>query len=299
MQLGVVGLGRMGFGIARRLCRRGHQVHGYDRDPCKRSQATETGIACSENLQGLIGSLSSPRVVWLMLPAGPSTNEAIEAVSCLLDRGDILIDGGNSFYRDTARHAEHLEQKGISLLDVGVSGGIRGENVGYCLMIGGEREAYEKVQPIFRDLAPEGGYAYVGRSGACHFAKMVHNAIEYTFLQGLGEGFELLRSSGYGYDLASIAALWNNGSVIRSWLLGLVSEVLRDSQDLEDVRGWLADSGEARWALQEAIERDVPAPATAISLIMRLRSRQEDSFSAKLIAKLREAFGGHETKKCM
>ncbi|MDH7601774.1 MAG: decarboxylating 6-phosphogluconate dehydrogenase [Armatimonadota bacterium] len=296
MQLGIVGLGRMGLGIATRLNRRGHEVRGYDRDPERRREATGQGIACSETLSELTKNLAVPRVVWLMLPAGQSTNETIESLSELLESGDILIDGGNSFYRDTVRHAERLKNQGIQLLDAGVSGGVRGQHDGYCVMVGGEKEAYEKVQPAFRDLAMKGGCAYVGRSGAGHFAKMVHNAIEYTFLQGLGEGFELLRNSGYEYDLASLADLWNHGSVIRSWLLELAEEVFRSSPDLEDVRGWVADSGEARWALQEALERGVPVPTTAMSLIMRLRSRQEDSFSAKLVAKLREAFGGHEVK---
>jgi len=296
MELGILGLGKMGLGIATRLIKSGYTILGYDKNPDRCHMARDKGIWCSEDLPSLAASLSAPRIVWLMLPAGQNTDEAIVALSELLNRGDIIIDGANSHYRDTVSRAEKLQAAGISLLDVGVSGGVHGEDTGYCLMVGGDKTVFEHVEPLFRDLACSGGYAFLGPAGAGHFAKMVHNAIEYVFLQGLGEGFELLRNSDYEYDLASVANLWNNGSVIRSWLLELTAKVFQDSNDLGRVRGWIADSGEARWAVEDALKRDVPLPATAISLMMRLRSRQEDSFSAKLIAKLREAFGGHEVK---
>ncbi|MGC8863427.1 MAG: phosphogluconate dehydrogenase (NAD(+)-dependent, decarboxylating), partial [Armatimonadota bacterium] len=233
----------------------------------------------------------------IMVPAGLQTQEAIESASAHLPRGGIIIDGGNSFYRDTIRRASILREREISLLDVGVSGGIHGRTQGYCLMVGGEESAFKAIRPLFDELAPARGCARVGGPGTGHFAKMVHNAIEYAVLQAYGEGFELLRQSGFDYDLASIADLWNHGGVIRSWLLELTRRAFEQSPDLRGIRGWVEDSGEGRWALEEAMELDVPVPVIALSLMMRFRSRQEDSFSARLIAALREQFGGHEPKE--
>ena len=297
MDVGIIGLGRMGTGIGARLAERGHRVFGYDVSPNRRPEAAECGITWSESVGALVQRLAPPRVVWLMVPAGLQTQEAIESASVHLSPGDIIIDGGNSFYRDTIRRASILRERQISLLDVGVSGGIHGRLQGYCLMVGGEETAFKIVRPLLEDLAPAKGYALVGGSGAGHFAKMVHNAIEYAVLQAYGEGFELLKQSGFEYDPASVADLWNHGSVIRSWLLELARRAFERSPDLAGIRGWVEDSGEGRWALEEAIELDVPLPVIALSLMMRFRSRQEDSFAAKLIAALREQFGGHETKE--
>lgn len=297
MRVAIIGLGKMGIGIATRLHQHGHSVWGYDVNPDRLQLAAQAGVHPAKSISDLVSSLPPPRIVWLMLPAGASTEEVFRSVSECLGRGDIIIDGSNSFYKDTLRRYKQLNNRGIEMLDVGVSGGIRGQQLGYCLMIGGKEDTFKVAEPLFQSLACENGYARVGDIGAGHFAKMVHNAIEYAFLQALGEGFELLNVSDYNYNLASIAKLWNNGSVIRSWLLELTGEVFQSSEDLKDVQGWVADSGEARWAIEEAMERDVPLTTVAVSLMMRLRSRQEDSFSAKLIAKLREAFGGHEVKK--
>ncbi|MGQ9455914.1 MAG: phosphogluconate dehydrogenase (NAD(+)-dependent, decarboxylating) [Armatimonadota bacterium] len=297
MHAAIIGLGKMGIGMASRLHQHGHCIWGYDVNPDRLRLAAEIGVRSANSISDLVASLPLPRIVWLMLPAGTSTEEGFMSVSKYLGKGDIIVDGSNSFYMDTIRRFKQLSNRFIEMLDVGVSGGVRGQHLGYCLMIGGKEDIFKIVEPLFQSLACENGYARVGEIGAGHFAKMVHNAIEYVFLQALGEGFELLNASDYNYDLASIAKLWNNGSVIRSWLLELTGEVFQSSEDLKDVHGWVANSGEARWVIEEAIERDVPLTTVAVSLMMRLLSRQEDSFSAKLIAKLREEFGGHEVKK--
>ena len=295
--LGIVGLGRMGLGIGARLVDRGHRVFGYDVSPNKEPAARDCGITWTESVAAMAGQLPSPRIVWIMVPAGLQTQEAVEAASASLSKEDIIIDGGNSFYRDSIRRASLLKERGIRFLDVGVSGGIHGREQGYCLMVGGDDAAFKTVEPVFADLAPAKGCARVGGSGSGHFAKMVHNAIEYAVLQAYGEGFELLKESGFDYDLASLADLWNHGSVIRSWLLDLTKRAFEKSPHLDGIRGRVEDSGEGRWALEEAIDLDVPAPVIALSLMMRFRSRQDDSFSAKLIAALREQFGGHEVKE--
>jgi 6-phosphogluconate dehydrogenase len=272
-------------------------VFGYDTSPNREPEATDCGIAWTESIGALAQKLPSPRLVWIMVPAGLQTQEAIESASASLSTGDIIIDGGNSFYRDSIRRASLLREQGISFLDIGVSGGVHGRNQGYCLMVGGDEKAFRTAEPLFADLAATKGYSRVGGPGSGHFAKMVHNAIEYAALQAYGEGFELLEASGFDYDLAALADLWNHGSVIRSWLLDLAKRAFEKSPDLAGIRGWVEDSGEGRWALEEAIDLDVPAPVIALSLMMRFHSRQDDSFSAKLIAALREQFGGHEVKE--
>jgi 6-phosphogluconate dehydrogenase len=246
----------------------------------------------------MVDKLNPPRAVWIMVPSGKITEETVESVSMSMEKGDILIDGGNSFYKDTMRRAETRRAKGISFLDAGTSGGVWGLQIGYCLMIGGDESAFKTTEPVFKTLAPENGYAHVGPSGAGHFVKMVHNGIEYALLQGYAEGFELMfGKKEFKLDLPGIARLWNQGSVIRSWLLELAENALEKDPALKSVRGYVADSGEGRWTVAEAIEQDIPAPVITLSLLERFHSRQDESFGAKVIAALRDEFGGHGVKK--
>ena len=296
MQLGLIGLGRMGSGMTLRLLQGGHQVMVYDRVPEAGAALAGKGATVSGSLEDLGEKLKAPRVVWLMIPAGPPVDDAIQRLSGTLSPGDIIIDGGNSNYKDSIRRAETLRSQQIEFLDVGVSGGIWGLKVGFNLMAGGNQASFKQVEPIFQTLAPPDGYAYVGPSGAGHYAKMVHNGIEYSMLQGYAEGFEILKAAPFGFDLLQLARLWNHGSVIRSWLLELAQDAFTRDPDLSHIRGYVDDSGEGRWTLQEAIDHAVPAPALAMSLFMRFRSRQDDSFSDKVIAALRNEFGGHPVK---
>ena len=296
MQLGLIGLGRMGSGMTLRLLQGGHQVMVYDRVPEAGAALAGKGATVSGSLEDLGEKLKAPRVVWLMIPAGPPVDDAIQRLSGTLSPGDIIIDGGNSNYKDSIRRAETLRSQQIEFLDVGVSGGIWGLKVGFNLMAGGNQASFKQVEPIFQTLAPPDGYAYVGPSGAGHYAKMVHNGIEYSMLQGYAEGFEILKAAPFGFDLLQLARLWNHGSVIRSWLLELAQAAFERDPQLSRIRGYVDDSGEGRWTLQEAIDHAVPAPALAMSLFMRFRSRQDDSFSDKVIAALRNEFGGHPVK---
>ena len=296
MQLGLIGLGRMGSGMTLRLLQGGHQVIVYDRVPGAGAALAGKGATVSGSLEDLGQQLEAPRVVWLMIPAGPPVDDAIQRLSGTLSPGDIIIDGGNSNYKDSIRRAETLRSQQIEFLDVGVSGGIWGLKVGFNLMAGGNQASFKQVEPIFQTLAPPDGYAYVGPSGAGHYAKMVHNGIEYSMLQGYAEGFEILKAAPFGFDLLQLARLWNHGSVIRSWLLELAQAAFERDPQLSRIRGYVDDSGEGRWTLQEAIDHAVPAPALAMSLFMRFRSRQDDSFSDKVIAALRNEFGGHPVK---
>jgi 6-phosphogluconate dehydrogenase len=296
MQLGLIGLGRMGSGMTLRLLQGGHQVIVYDRVPEAGSALAGKGATVSGSLEDLGQKLEAPRAVWLMIPAGPPVDDAIQRLSSTLSPGDIIIDGGNSNYKDSIRRAETLRSQQIEFLDVGVSGGIWGLKVGFNLMAGGNQAVFKQVEPIFKTLAPPDGYAYVGPSGAGHYAKMVHNGIEYSMLQGYAEGFEILKAAPFGFDLLQLARLWNHGSVIRSWLLELAQAAFERDPSLAHIRGFVEDSGEGRWTLQEAIDHAVPAPALAMSLFMRFRSRQDDSFSDKVIAALRNEFGGHPVK---
>jgi len=296
MQLGLIGLGRMGSGMTLRLLQGGHQVMVYDRVPEAGAALAGKGATVSGSLEDLGQQLEAPRVVWLMIPAGPPVDDAIQRLSGTLSPGDIIIDGGNSNYKDSIRRAETLRSQQIEFLDVGVSGGIWGLKVGFNLMAGGNQASFKQVEPIFQTLAPPDGYAYVGPSGAGHYAKMVHNGIEYSMLQGYAEGFEILKAAPFGFDLLQLARLWNHGSVIRSWLLELAQAAFERDPGLAHIRGFVEDSGEGRWTLQEAIDHAVPAPALAMSLFMRFRSRQDDSFSDKVIAALRNEFGGHPVK---
>jgi 6-phosphogluconate dehydrogenase len=296
MQLGLIGLGRMGSGMTLRLLQGGHQVMVYDRVPEAGAALAGKGATVSGSLEDLGQKLKAPRVLWLMIPAGPPVDDAIQHLSGTLSPGDIIIDGGNSNYKDSIRRAEELRSQQIEFLDVGVSGGIWGLKVGFNLMIGGNQAVFKQVEPIFQTLAPPEGYAYVGPSGAGHYSKMVHNGIEYSMLQAYAEGFEILKAAPFGFDLAQLARLWNHGSVIRSWLLELAQSAFEHDPQLSRIRGYVDDSGEGRWTLQDAIDHAVPAPALAMALFMRFRSRQDDSFSDKVIAALRNEFGGHPVK---
>ncbi len=295
MQIAMIGLGRMGMNMARRLLGGSHHVVAYNRTPNKTKEIEKEGAIGIFSLSELTEKLSPPRPVWLMLPAGPAVDEHISQLREVLAPGDIVIDGGNTYYKDDIRRAEFLAEKNVRFMDVGVSGGIWGLEVGYCLMAGGDKETYEHLEPIFRTLAPKNGYLYCGDTGAGHFVKMVHNGIEYGMLQAYGEGFEILEGSPYSksFDYAEIAHLWNQGSVIRSWLLELAETAFSKGERLSDIRGYVEDSGEGRWTVQQAIETGVSAPVIALSLLQRFRSRKEETFSDKVIAALRREFGGH------
>jgi 6-phosphogluconate dehydrogenase len=297
MELGFVGLGRMGANMTLRLLRGGHRVVAYDRDPQAVERVRTEGASAAASLADLVGQLRPPRHVWIMVPAGGPVSETIAALAPLLSPGDVIIDGGNSYYKDSVARAEELAALGLHFLDAGTSGGVWGLEAGYCLMVGGEEAIFRRLEPVFQTLAPPGGYAHVGPNGAGHFVKMVHNGIEYGLLQAYAEGFELLQAGPYKVDLAQVAALWNHGSVVRSWLLELAQRALAEDPDLGSVAGYVEDSGEGRWTILEAVERDVPATSLAHALFARFRSRQTDSFAARLIAALRQQFGGHRVKK--
>jgi 6-phosphogluconate dehydrogenase len=295
--VGFVGLGRMGSAMVKRLLKHKHGVVAYDRSPEAVRKVVAQGAKGAASLGELVNQLRSPRVVWLMVPAGDPVAAVLRQIEGHLKKGDIVIDGGNSYYRDSIARAKDLKEEGIDYLDAGTSGGVWGLELGYCLMVGGERNAFKKAEPLFKALAPKNGYAYVGPSGAGHFVKMVHNGIEYGMLQAYGEGFEMLERSEFGLDLHQLAQLWNHGGVIRSWLLELAESALARDAHLSKIRGYVNDSGEGRWTVREAVDRGVPAPTIAQSLFNRFRSRQEESFSDKLIAALRNEFGGHAVKK--
>jgi len=295
----MIGLGRMGMNMAKRLLIGGHEVVAFNRTPSKTDRLVKEGALGAYSLKDVVEKLSPPRVIWIMLPAGPIIDDHIVKLKRLLSEGDILIDGGNTFYKDDLRRAEQLAEKGIKFVDAGVSGGIWGLKSGYCLMIGGERETYQYLEPIFRTLATEEGYLLCGGFGAGHFVKMVHNGIEYGMMQAYGEGFGILEASPYSksFDYAEIARLWNQGSVVRSWLLELIENIFKKDAKLSDIKGYVEDSGEGRWAIQQAIETRVPAPVIALSLMRRLSSQAKDSFSDRLVAILRNEFGGHRVFK--
>ena len=293
MQLAMVGLGRMGANMTQRLLEGGHAVVVYDRNPAAETDAIRMGGTNADSLEDITRKLDTPRVVWVMIPAGPPVEQTIADLVPHLSPGDIIIDGGNSNFKDTKRRAATLEAAGVHMLDAGTSGGIWGLKNGYCLMVGGPEAAFRHAESIFKTLAPPNGYARVGPSGAGHYAKMIHNGIEYGMLQAIGEGFEILQNAEYDFDLDQLCALWNQGSVIRSWLLELAQRAFAQEEDLDTIRDYVEDSGEGRWTVLEAMEKNVPAPVLTLSLLMRFRSRQDESFSAKVIAALRSQFGGH------
>jgi 6-phosphogluconate dehydrogenase len=298
MEIGMIGLGKMGFNMARRLIAGGHRVVGYDRAAEQLTALDEAGGEGVQSVEDLVGKLEQPRVVWLMIPAGEPTRQQISTLALLLRPGDIVVDGGNSNYRDSIRHATLLKDRGIRFLDAGVSGGIWGFEEGFCLMVGGDPETYAVAEPALKTLAPPDGCARVGPNGAGHFVKMVHNGIEYGIMEAYAEGLELLRAKEeFDLDLRQIADLWQHGSVIRSWLLDLAGEALTDDPDLTAIQGYVPDSGEGRWTVQETIDLAVPAPVITLALQMRFLSRQKDSFAAKVLAALRNEFGGHAVVK--
>jgi len=297
MRIGMVGLGRMGGNMTARLIRFGHQVVAFDPNHEARQNAVAAGAEEAGSLKELVSKLEPPRAVWIMVPAGPVTERTLAGLAAAMSEGDVIIDGGNSNWKESIQHGEQLKTKGVSFLDCGTSGGIWGLANGYCLMVGGERDAFERLEPIFQALAPQDGYAHVGRSGAGHFVKMVHNGIEYGLLAAYGEGFEILQASDFGLDLPTIAGIWRYGSVVRSWLLELLVEAFQRDPNLAEVKGYVEDSGEGRWTVEAAIDENVPAPITALALFGRFASRQHESYAAKVIAALRQEFGGHAIKR--
>ena len=295
MQLGMVGLGRMGANMTKRLLERGHELVVFDRDPSIVAASVDEGALGATDLADLVARMSPPRHVWVMVPAGRPTIETVATLADLLESGDAIVDGGNSPWRNAQQEASRLETRGISMIDAGVSGGVWGLKNGYCLMVGGAGEAVGRLEPVFVDLAPVDGYAHVGPPGAGHFVKMVHNGIEYGMLQAYAEGFALMESaSELDLDLHQVSAVWQHGSVVRSWLLDLAELALADKESFATIRGHVEDSGEGRWTVQEAVDRAVAAPVITAALFARFSSRQPNSYAARIVAALRNQFGGHE-----
>jgi 6-phosphogluconate dehydrogenase len=294
----MVGLGRMGMNMSRRLLKGQHRVVVFDLSPEKMKQLESEGAMGVRTLNDLVEKMTPRRVIWLMLPAGKAVNEAISELSKLLSAGDIIIDGGNSHYRDDIDHFEKLKSQKIGYLDIGVSGGIWGLEKGYCLMVGGEQKNFKLIEPLLKTLAPKDGYMYCGPTGAGHFVKMVHNGIEYALMEAYAEGFELIKNSPYGKNLhlGKLAHLWNHGSVIRSWLLELLQNALKKDPELSSIKSYVEDTGEGRWTVEEAIKNATPVPVLAYALFERFRSRQKEAFSDKILAVLRSEFGGHPVK---
>jgi len=298
LELAIVGLGRMGGNMARRLHNAGHRVIAFNRSPDKTREIMGEGLEGGFTPQDVVGMLKTPRIVWLMVPAGDATEQTMDEFAALLQATDTIVDGGNSNFKDSKRRHELMKAKGINFVDAGISGGVWGLVNGYGTMVGGDPEAVKPLEPIFTSLAPpDGGYVYCGPPGAGHYTKMVHNGIEYGLMQAYAEGFEIMHASEYPLDLEAIAKAWMHGTVIRSWLLELAGLAFeQNGTDLADIKGWVADSGEGRWTVQDAMDHDVPAPIITLSLLARFSSRQDESYSAKVLAALRNQFGGHAVK---
>ncbi|MEK7747701.1 MAG: phosphogluconate dehydrogenase (NAD(+)-dependent, decarboxylating) [Nitrospirota bacterium] len=296
MEIGFIGLGKMGMNMVKRLRKDQHRVVVYDRTHDLVLQAEKEGCVASVSLSDMVSKLTSPRAVWVMVPSGTPTEETITAVSDLLEPGDLIIDGGNSNFHDDVRRAPALKEKGIHYVDVGTSGGVWGLKLGYCMMVGGDAPIVNRLEPILTTLAPKDGWEHVGAHGAGHYVKMVHNGIEYAMMQGYAEGFELMSKSSYNLNLAKIAHLWMQGSVVRSWLLELTGSALAESPNLSHFKGYVQDSGEGRWMILDAIDKDVPVPTLTAALFTRFRSRQQESFAEKMLSAMRHAFGGHGVK---
>jgi 6-phosphogluconate dehydrogenase len=299
MELAMIGLGKMGLNMSTRLVKGGHRVVGFAQTPSDVKAAEEMGVVGTGTLQEAVDKLPSPRIVWLMIPAGNPTFETVDFLTKMLSKGDIVIDGGNSYYKDSIKHAEMLAAKGIEFVDCGTSGGIWGLKEGYSMMIGGKREVVESLSPIFETLAPapDKGWGYVGPHGAGHYVKMIHNGIEYGMMQAFAEGFSILKAKEeFGIDLEKVSKIWQYGSVVRSWLLDLAARALEQDPGLADIKPWVADSGEGRWTVFESIDLDVPAPIITLSLQTRFASRDEENFTARMLAALRNQFGGHAVK---
>ncbi|PYM36412.1 MAG: decarboxylating 6-phosphogluconate dehydrogenase [Candidatus Rokuibacteriota bacterium] len=297
MQLGFVGLGRMGSNMVTRLLQGGHSVVVWDVNADAVRAVAAAGARGAASLAELAGALAPPRAVWVMVPAGEPTEKTVRELTGLLAAGDTIVDGGNSYYKDDVRRAAELAPRGLFYVDAGTSGGIWGLRLGYCLMVGGPAPAVTRLEPVFRTLAPADGYLHVGQSGAGHYVKMIHNGIEYAMMQSYAEGFELMRESPYALDLPRVAALWNHGSVVRSWLLELAADALAEDPHLESVKAYVEDSGEGRWTVEDAVEKAVPAPAITAALYARFRSRRDNSFADRLLAALRHKFGGHAVRR--
>jgi 6-phosphogluconate dehydrogenase len=300
MKIGMVGLGRMGANMTTRLIRGGHAVVGYARHQEEIDRAAASGATGATSLEDLVAKLEAPRAVWVMVPSGEPTESTVQALAGLLARGDAVIDGGNSNYKDSMRRAAALAERGIHFVDSGTSGGVWGLTEGYSLMVGGDREAVDRLRPIFETLAPakDAGWGHVGPAGSGHFVKMVHNGIEYGMMQAYAEGFSILRhKTEFALDLAQVAEIWRTGSVVRSWLLDLTARALAENPSLEGIAPYVSDSGEGRWTVAEAVDLDVPAPVITLSLIQRLRSRDSESYADRLLSALRNQFGGHAVKK--
>ena len=297
MELGFIGLGKMGMNMVTRLQQGKHHVVAYDRAADIIKQAESVGCVGAASLEDMIAKLKAPRIVWIMVPSGAPTEDTVGKVASLLSAGDIIIDGGNTNFHDDVRRAAELKKKNLHYVDAGTSGGIWGLKLGYCLMVGGDKAVIDQLAPIFKTLAPENGWAHMGSAGAGHYVKMVHNGIEYSMMQGYAEGFELMSKSEYNLDLPKIADLWMQGSVVRSWLLELTAGALKQDPRLEGLKGYVQDSGEGRWTILDAIDKDVPVPTLTAALFTRFRSRQEESFAEKMLAAMRNAFGGHAVKK--
>jgi len=300
MQLGLIGLGKMGANMARRLCRHGITVYGYNRSPEITQQlASEEGLLACKDVDEMVSRLSTPRAIWLMLPSGAVTEAMIEELIPKLDKGDLLIDGGNSNYKDSLRRAAMLAEHGIGFADAGTSGGVWGLQEGYCLMVGGSDEVIRHIEPALKALAPaaDTGWAHVGPAGSGHFTKMIHNGIEYGMMQAMAEGFDLMRGkTEFDLDLAQIAELWRHGSVVRSWLLDLTADFLKHDQQLKDIAPYVADSGEGRWTVHESVEQGVAAPVLTLALQMRFASQDDEAYGNRILAMMRNAFGGHAIK---
>lgn len=297
MDIALIGLGKMGFNLAQNLLNHNHAVRAFDTNRSLVEAIQEKGAMPAFTVEELMAGTSGRRVIWLMIPAGEAVDRVLETIQPLLSPGDVIIDGGNSFYKDSIRRAHMLRERGVDYLDCGTSGGTSGALNGLCAMVGGDKEAFQYCEPIFRDIAVDNGYLYCGTSGAGHFVKMIHNGIEYGMMQAIAEGFEVMHKSEFGLDLQAVASLFNHGSVVRSWLMELTSNALAKDKDLGSIRGVMHSSGEGKWTLETALEKQIATPVIALSLLMRYRSLEENTFSGKVVAALRNEFGGHAVEK--
>ncbi|MED1799257.1 phosphogluconate dehydrogenase (NAD(+)-dependent, decarboxylating) [Brevibacillus porteri] len=297
MKLAILGLGKMGYNLTLNLLSHQHEVVAYDVDSTRAEELSHEGAIPAFSVEDAVAKLPTPRVIWLMVPAGEIVDQLVDQLSTLLAAGDIVIDGGNSHYKQSLDRYARLKEKGIHFMDAGTSGGMEGARHGACMMIGGDREAYTHIEPMIRDINVENGYLYAGEAGSGHFLKMIHNGIEYGMMQAIGEGFEVLAKSQYNYDFAEVARVWANGSVIRGWLMDLTERAFRKDAKLDEIRGVMHSSGEGKWTLETALDLQAATPVIAMSLLMRYRSLDEDTFHGKVVAALRNEFGGHAVEK--
>ncbi|QRG69054.1 phosphogluconate dehydrogenase (NAD(+)-dependent, decarboxylating) [Brevibacillus choshinensis] len=297
MKLAILGLGKMGYNLTLNLLSHKHDVVAYDVEPKRADELGREGAIPAYSIEDVVSKLEAPRVIWLMVPAGDIVDELVDKLSGLLSAGDIVIDGGNSHYKQSLARYARLQEKGIHFLDAGTSGGMEGARRGACMMIGGDREAFAHIEPMIRDINVPNGYLYAGEAGSGHFLKMIHNGIEYGMMQAIGEGFEVLEKSPYNYDFAEVARVWANGSVIRGWLMDLTERAFRKDAKLDEIRGVMHSSGEGKWTLETALDLQAATPVIAMSLLMRYRSLEEDTFHGKVVAALRNEFGGHAVEK--